>query len=247
MTEAVAARSRLRRRATTGLGWVTLVLLGATFGLGITLPPSVEQKDYSRLIAIHPGLAWSSYVAVGISALAGFLYLVRRDRRWDRLNAASIEVGAVFTGLTLVTGSLWGRPVWGVWWQWDPRLTTEALLMALLLGSAALRRAIEEPGARAVVSGAFSILLVPVVVVSYFSVIWWRSLHQGGSLASPDPGANLDTGYIVAMLIGFVAFTCTYAWLTIHRMRLEALEEAEEETALDEAITARRAEAVTVG
>lgn len=240
------SESRAARRATTFVGWATVVLLGGAVGLGLSLPPSIEQKHYSKLIAIHPGLAWASYLAVGVSALAGFVYLIRRGPSWDRLNAASLEVGALFTALTLATGSIWGRPVWGVWWQWDPRLTTEALLMALLLGAVALRRAIEEPVARGVVSAAFSILLVPLTAVSYFSVIWWRSLHQGGSLASLDPGTNLDTGYIVSMLLGLAAFSFGYAWLITQRMRLEALEAERDEMSLESALEARRAEAVTV-
>lgn len=247
MNQVAPAPTTPRRghRATTVLGWATMVSLGATYGLGLSLPASVEQKDYSKLIGIHPGLAWASYVAVGMSAVAAIAYFVRRDRRWDRLNAASIEVGVVFTALTLVTGSLWGRPVWGVWWQWDPRLTTEALLLALLLGFVALRRAIVEPGVRAAVCAAFSLLLVPLLVIIHFSVQWWRSLHQNGSLVSLDPGTNLDAGYLVAMVLGFVSFTLAYGWLTIHRVRLEVLEETEEEASLGAAIAARRAEAVT--
>ena len=230
-------------RWTTPLGWASLVLVGATAGLGLALPRSQEQAEYSRLIAIHPPAAWASYFGIGLAALCSLLYLAKRNPAFDRANAASAEVAAVFTAITLATGSIWGRPTWGVWWQWDPRLTTEALLMAFLLGAVALRRALAPGSGRAVISAVFSLTTVGLLPIVHFSVTWWRSLHQIGTLASPAPAENADGAFIAAMLLGFVAFTVLSIWLVLWRSHVEALEEGAEDALLAEAIVARRAEA----
>jgi len=228
------------------LGWASLVLVGATVGLGLALPRSKEQAEYSRLIAIHPPAAWASYFGVGLAAACSVLYLVRRNPTFDRANAASAEVAAVFTAITLATGSIWGRPTWGVWWQWDPRLTTEALLMAFLLGAVALRRALAPGRGRAVISAVFSLTTLGLLPIVHFSVTWWRSLHQVGTLAAPAPAENADGSFIFAMLLGFVAFTLVSVWLVLWRSRLEALEEGAEDELLAVALVDRRAEATGV-
>jgi heme exporter protein C len=230
-------------RWTTPLGWASLMLVGATCGLGLALPRSQEQAEYSRLIAIHPPVAWTSYFGIGLAAVCSVLYLANRRPSFDRLNAASAEVAAVFTAITLATGSIWGRPTWGVWWQWDPRLTTEALLMAFLLGAVALRRALAPGHGRAVVSAIFSLTTVGLLPIVHFSVTWWRSLHQIGTFASPAPAENADGTFLAAMFLGFVAFTLLAAWLVLWRARVEALEEEADDELLAAALVDRRAEA----
>jgi heme exporter protein C len=249
MTATTAPADRIRldpirpSRWSAPLGWASIVLVGATVGLGLGLPRSDEQQEFSRLIAIHPPIAWASYFGVGLAAVCAVVSLVRRSAAADRACAASAEVAAVFTALTLVTGSIWGRPTWGVWWQWDPRLTTEALLMAFLLGAVALRRAVTPGRGRALVTAIFSLTTVALLPIVHFSVTWWRSLHQIGTLASPAPEENADGPFIAAMLLGFVAFTVLSIWLVLWRARVEALEEAAEGVQLEEDLRARRAEA----
>lgn len=227
------------------LGGAALVTLVATMAFGLTLPPTTEQEDYARLIAIHPAIAWVAYVAFGVMALGSLLYLVpaTRSRVWDRLAAASAEVGVVFTALMLVTGSLWGRPVWGVYWTWDARLTLSALMLALLLGYVALRRVTVEVDRRAIVSSITGLAAVVVIPLNHFAVTWWRTLHQGRSLVRISPESELDARYIEAMLLGFVAMTLVYAWMVVHRYRIEALEEEQGDVELEAAIAERRAEA----
>ena len=231
-----------RRRASAVLGWASLVLVGATVGLGLVLPKSAEQAEYSRLIAIHPPVAWVSYVAVAVAALAAIASLATRRASFDRLNIASIEVGALFTALTLATGSIWSRPTWGVWWRWDPRLTTEALLLAVLVGAVALRRALPPGRGRAVVTSVFSLATLGLLPLVHFSVELWRSQHQRGTLLAPDPSSNADNPYLVAMFLGFLAFTVLYSWMVVQRVRIEALEEEADEVLLDRALAERRAE-----
>jgi heme exporter protein C len=226
------------------LGLAALLALGTTYVLGLSLPDTVEQGGYARLIAIHPGLAWASYVAFGVTALASAAWLWPRTRRplWDHLAGASAEVGVVFTALTLLTGSIWGRPTWGVWWVWDARLTLSALMLAIYLGYLALRRVPAEPDVRAGRSAVVALLAVLVIPINHYAVEWWRTLHQGRSLAQLTPGDDLDGRFIGAMVVGFLAMTLVYAWLTLQRVRLARLEDLESEAALAEAIVERRGE-----
>lgn len=232
------------RKASFVLGTLGLVALGATMVLGLSLPGTREQSDYSRLIAIHPPIAWCAYLAVGVCALASVLYLIprTRSRRWDRIAVSSAEVGVVFIGLTLATGSIWGRPTWGVWWTWDARLTVTALMFATFLGYLAVRRAIAGVDARARVSAVVAVLGSLSVPINHMAVEWWRTLHQGRSLAQADPSSTLDGAFIATMLLGMVAMTLVYAWLVIQRYALEVLEEDAGTEGLEVAIAARRAE-----
>ncbi len=230
---------------TMSLGIAALVTLGATVILGLTLPKTIEQAEYSRLIAIHPGIAWTAYVACGVTALASIAWLLPRTRaaKWDLLAGASAEIAAVFTALMLVTGSIWGRPTWGVYWVWDARLTLSALLLALLLGYLAIRQVPADPDVRAKRSAMAATLALVVVPVNHFAVTWWRTLHQGRSLAQLTPEDSLDGAFLGAMALGFLAMTLVYAWLLVHRVRIARLEADREESALVAAIEERRAEA----
>ena len=231
------------------LGGLALLSLAGTVALGLSLPLTSEQHEYSRLIAIHPPVAWVAYLAFGVTAVASALYLwpATRSRFWDLVAGSSAEVGVVFTALALATGSIWGRPTWGVWWTWDARLTATALMLALFLGYLALRRVPADVEVRSKRSAVAALLAVIVVPINHMAVEWWRTLHQGRSLADADPGARLDGSFIAAMLLGFVAMTLVYGWLLVHRFRVEQLEERLDAEALDRAIEERHAEAVTAG
>lgn len=232
---------------TMALGAAALLSLVATVVLGLSLPETVEQEHYSKLVAIHPGIAWAAYVAFGVTAAASALWLWRRTRSttWDLIAGASAEVGVLFTALTLITGSIWGRPTWGTWWVWDARLTLSALMLMLLLGYLALRRVPADPDVRGRRSAIAALLGVLVVPVNHFAVEWWQTLHQGDSLLQSSPERDLDGEFIFAMTIGFLAMTLVYAWLTVHRTRVARLEEDLVDEDLDAALAARRREAVS--
>lgn len=228
------------------LGALAVVTLTGTVVLGLALPATYEQRTYSRMVALHPPLAWTAYLAFGVTALASIAYLVPRTRRprWDAVAHAAAELGVLFTSLTLITGSLWGRPTWGVWWTWDARLTTTALMLMIYLGYLAQRSVADNPAARAMRSAFIGVLAVVVVPVNHMAVEWWRTLHQGRSLASLKPSSTLDGDFIAAMLLGFLAMTLTFLTLLLLRTRVIESEEAVEASALHEAIAARRREAV---
>lgn len=227
------------------LGLAAFLALGNLVVLGLFVTkPDVVQEELVRMIYIHPALAWTAYLAFGVTAVASAMYLWKRtrNRRYDRIAVASAEVGVVLTLLTLLTGSIWGRPTWGVWWTWDARLTTTALLFVLFLGYLALRRVDNDPDVRARRSAIAALIAVVDIPIVHFSVDWWRTLHQGRTLLRPDP--QIEGLQLVTMVLGFVAFSVFYAWLVIHRYRFEELREQKEARTLDLVIDARRREAL---
>lgn len=229
-----------------GIAAVTAVAVLVWLALSVT-PPDVVQGDLVRLIYIHPAMAWMTYQSFGLSAVASALYLYRRTRSrfWDLLAGASAEVGLLFCALTLVTGSIWGRPTWGVWWTWDARLTSTAVLFTLFLGYAALRRVAGDADVRArrcAIAALIAIVDVPIV---HLSVEWWRTLHQGATLSLDS--TKIHGNQLGTLLFSFVAFTLVFTWLIIHRFRVERLEARYEESALDIALAERRQEAATAG
>lgn len=238
------------RRGVTLLGGATVVALAVLVVLGLfTSPADALQRDAVRLFYLHVPAAWTAYLAFGVTTLASGLYLWRRTRSpaWDTLAGASAELGVIFTGLTLALGSLWGRPVWGVWWAWDARIVSTAVLFFLYLGYLALRRVPADPDVRARRSAIAALVAFVDVPVVHFSVEWWRTLHQQGSVFNRELSPTIEGNLAWALLSGVFAFTCLYLYLLEHRYRLAVLEDRLEERVLEAAIADRRAEAVTVG
>jgi heme exporter protein C len=232
-----------------GLAAAITLVLTAWMALVVT-PADVVQADAVRLLYLHVPTAWvAMYLSFGVTSLASALYLWPRTRSrfWDLTAGASAEIGVVFLGLTLVIGSIWGRATWGVWWTWDARLTTTAVLFVLYVGYLAVRRAPADPevrSRRAAIVALAAFLDVPVV---HLSVEWWRTLHQRASLLRPDLSPQIHGSMLGALLLGVLAFTLLYGWLLVRRFRLAWLEEQAEDRALETAIAERHAEAVPVG
>lgn len=204
-------------------------------------PADRIQGEAVRLIYLHVPAALGMYGAVILLGVSSALWLWRRTRGWDVLAAAAAEIGLVFTGLTLITGMLWGRPTWGVYWVWDARLTTTALLAILLAGYLALRRvpASEESRARrAAVAGLLVVVDLPLI---HFSVNWWRTLHQDATISTTD--VKIDGLMLFTLFLGMVVAGLVLTWLLIHRFRLAWLESEIDEGGLDLALAERRAEA----
>jgi heme exporter protein C len=228
------------------LGPVTLVLLALTIWLGRWVtPPDRVQGNLVRLLYVHPAVAWVAlYVSFGTATIASALFLWRRTRSWalDRIAHCAMEVCVVFIVLTLITGSIWGRPTWGVWWAWDARLTSTAILGVLALGYLALRRANDDPTVRATRSAVFVIVSAINVPIIHFSVQWWKTLHQGATVFTSNRTLLVHGSMAWTLLISFVGFTLLFFWLLRARYRLEVQREQVQRSALDEALTARQRE-----
>lgn len=226
MTTSERAMARVTaRRGERVLGVLTLVALGASAVMSLAVaPPDAEQGEVQRLMYVHVPAAWLAYLAFTVVFVASIAYLRTKRARWDRLAAASAEVGVLFTALAIALGMLWGKPVWGTWWTWDPRLTTTAILLLIYLGYLAVRRLSESPQRRARWSAVVGIVGFVDVPIVHLSVVWWRSLHQQATVARIG-GPTLDPLMLAALLVAVAAFTIAYAYLVSLRLRVGRLEE----------------------
>lgn len=237
-------RGRVTSWVLAGFTLVSLAVLGI-YALVVS-PPDAVQGDAARLLYLHVPAAWTAYLAFGVTTIASVLYLVPRTRNivWDRIAGASAELGVIFTGLTLFLGSVWGRPVWGIWWTWDARITTTAVLFFLYLGYLALRRVPAPPETRAKRVAIVAIIAALDIPVVHFSVTWWRTLHQEGTVFNPELNAQITGVMAFTLWWGVLAFTLLYATLLRERTRLLAMDAVLEDRALDLAIADRREEIV---
>jgi heme exporter protein C len=212
-------------------GLVVVAFLAAQLLAVAISPAEAGMGHLQKIMYVHVPAAWSAFLAFGIVFVMSIAYLMRRQESHDLVAAAAAEVGVVLTGLTLALGSIWGRPTWGVWWTWDPRLTSTAVLFIIFVGYLALRSFVEEPEQRARWAAAVGILGFLNVPIVYMSVRWWRTLHQPSS--SP---ATVDDPYVWGLRMNAVVFVLVMAWLVRRRYQASLLERAveslEEERAL---------------
>jgi heme exporter protein C len=234
------------RKRLFGASVIVALAITAVFALWVS-PEDEVQGDAMRLLYLHVPSAWIAYLAFFVTAVASVLWLVPRTRRttWDLLAGASAEVGVIFTGLTLALGSLWGRPVWGTWWEWDARLTTTAIMFFLYLGYLALRRTgvtADERGKRCAIAALIAFADVPIV---HFSVNWWQTLHQTGTVFNEAMNPTIHGSMAFTLVFGVASFTLLYGYLVLKRLRIAELEEGLEEREVERAIAERlRAEQV---
>lgn len=204
------------------VGWLAAVGVVATLVLGLVVaPPDAVQGQPQRLMYVHVPAAVTGYASFAVVLVASVAYLLRRDLAWDRRAQAAAEVGVGMTGLTIGLGMLWGRPVWGVWWVWDPRLVSTAVLLLIYLGYLGVRGLSAEPATnarRAAVVGILGFVDVPVV---HFSVVWWRTLHQPPTVLRPDSTAAIEPEMLAALVAGVATFLAlaTWVWLRVLRAR----------------------------
>jgi heme exporter protein C len=238
---ATTASAATRVLGLAALAWCGLLAL---YGLVIS-PADREMADSVRLMYLHVPSATYLYVGCFFTTLGSGMWLRKRTAGWDALAEAGAEVALVFSVLTLGAGSLWGRPTWGTYWTWDARLTSTAVLVALLIGYLALRRLELDPDARSTRAAVLGLLLVPNVVVVNRSVEWWRSLHQKSTLVRLDP--TIEGNMLVALMVGFLALGLVFAWMMVHRFRIAWLEQQADRLDLDAALAERRAESGLAG
>ncbi len=221
------------------VGVLALILLGF-FGA----PEDDEQKDAVRMIFVHVPSAFLTYAALAVTAVGSAMWLWKRSRWWDIVAHSAAEIGVIFCGLMLFTGSVWGRPTWNTYWDWgDVRIVTTSILFLMLVGYLALRSAGGGENAvatRAAVVGLLAAVNVPII---NRSVEWWsnRTLHQKSSLTD----GNLEDLTLFTLFVGVVVWALFFVWAMIHRFRIGWLEHQLRAVDLETALAQRRAEATT--
>lgn len=194
------------RFAARWAGWAflagALVIGVGLWGALFKVPADYQQGDSFRILYIHVPAAWMSMAVFGVMAFQAVVALVWRIKLCEVLAMACAPIGAAFTLITLVTGSIWGKPMWGTWWDWDPRLTTELILLFLYLGVMGLYNAIDDRRAAARAAGFLAIVGVVLLPVIRYSVVWWNSLHQGQTVrvfgeSSMDPSMVWPLWWVV--------------------------------------------------
>ena len=207
------------------LGVAALLALGLSATLSLVVaPPDALQGEVQRLMYVHVPAAWLAYLSFFVVFLSSVAYLRTSRTRWDRVAAASAEIGVLFTALAIVLGALWGKPVWGTWWTWDPRLTTTAMLLLIYIGYLAVRRITDNPTRRARWSAVIGVVGFVDVPIVHLSVVWWRSLHQQSTVLRLG-GPQIEGSMLTALLVAVGAFTIVYAYLMAVRLRVGRLEE----------------------
>ena len=197
--------------------------------------PDRDMGHLQKILYVHVPSAWVSMVAPAVVFVASVLYLWKRQEKHDLLAASAAQVGIVFIGLTLVQGSIWARPTWGIWWTWDPRLTTTAILFLIYAGYHALRSFTEDEDRRARWCAAVGILGFLNVPIVYMSVRWWRTIHQVQS--TPD---TMDPTYQLGLRLNAFAFLFVFIVLVGMRYYIARLERAREAAVEERALTGGR-------
>ena len=213
----------LSGRLVMPLGIITTVLIGA--GLYFALldsPVDYQQGETVRIMYVHVPSAWLGLFAYMVMAGASLVALVFRHPLADVCAKSAAPLGAAFTFLALVTGSLWGRPMWGTWWVWDARLTSMLILLFLYLGYIALWATIEEPVRAARAAAVLALVGSINVPIVHYSVVWWNTLHQPASVFRIG-GPEIATSMLIPLMLMAVGFTFFFVTMLLIRMRVEIL------------------------
>ena len=216
--------ARFLKIARPATGWllgvgVLLVLTGVYGGLAIT-PPDYLQGETVRILYIHVPSAWLGMAGWASIAAASISQIVWRHPLAAVAGRALAPVGATFAALCLVTGSIWGRPTWGTWWEWDGRLTSMLILFFLYLGYIALASAERERGGDGRMAALFGLVGAVNLPIIHYSVLWWRTLHQGQSI-SITGGSSIAPELLWPLPLTMFGFTAIFAGVTLMRMRAE--------------------------
>lgn len=198
----------------------TAILFAVGLYLTFTVPPDYQQKDTVRILFIHISAAMTAMSVYGAIAVASFFSFVWRHPLADVAARAAAPIGLVFTALALITGSLWGKPMWGTYWAWDPRITSTLLLLFIYIGYMALWNAIEDETRAARAAAILALVGSIDLPIIHYSVEWWNSLHQGESLMS----GSIDPVFRPALYSMMLAYTFLFAGLWMIRIRTGILE-----------------------
>ncbi len=222
----LANPARFMRFSAALLPWaaaLTVVLLAAGLYMGLVRAPADYQQGESvRIIYVHVPSAWMALFCYSIMALAGAVGLIWKHPLADLVAKSTAPIGTSFTVLALVTGSLWGKPMWGTWWVWDARLTSVLILLFLYLGYMALMRAFDNPERGMKAASILALVGFVNVPIIKFSVDWWSTLHQPASVIRPG-GPTIHASILWPLILMALAFTAYYVWVLLLRVRGEII------------------------
>lgn len=208
-----------------GLLGLILLLIGSYMGLFVA-PPERYMGEVQRIMYVHLPSAWNCMLCYLFAFGFAIASIWQHKPKWDALTVGAIEVGVVLNALLLIQGSIWARPTWGVWWDWDVRLTTSLIMLLLFAGVLALRSFVEDPTRRATWTAIATIVAFVDVPLVYFCVRWWRSLHQVQS--TPE---TVSLGMVVPLRLNSIAFLLLVIWMVAQRARLELIRRQQEQVA----------------
>lgn len=203
------------------LAAAALLLARNVYTIFLILPDEAAQGAVYRIIFFHLPSWFTSFTAYLLAGAASALYLWKRDNRYDSLAVAATEIGTVFTAMGLVTGMIWARPVWGIWWTWDPRLTWALITWLIYAGYLMLRKAIEDPSQRGKNSAVLNIFSFTAVIITYKAIDWWRTQHPGPVLSFRTGGGSIDPAMEQMIFVNWLAVMLLAAALLLIRMRME--------------------------
>jgi len=216
---------------------VTALLLAVGLYQGLFVaPPDYQQGESVRIMFIHVPAAWMSMFIYVVMATAGAMGLIWNVKIAEVLARSCAPIGASFTLLALVTGSLWGKPMWGTWWAWDARITSELILFFLYVGFMALQAAIDDPKRAARAAAILALVGVVNIPIIHFSVEWWNTLHQPASVGRMGK-PTIHISLLIPLLLMAIAFTTFFVTVVLARMRNEILERERHTTWVAELIT----------
>ena len=202
-------------------------LAAVLLGIGIwqalfAVPADYQQGDSFRILYIHVPSAWMSLFVFGLMALYAAIALIWRIKVCEILAMACAPIGAAFTVITLLTGSIWGKPMWGAWWDWDPRLTTELILLFLYLGVLGLYHAVEDRRQAMRAAGLLALVGLVNLPIVHYSVVWWNTLHQGSTVRLLGP-SKMGADMLWPLLLMLVATKLYYVASLFGRVRVDLL------------------------
>jgi len=209
----------MRQKVIIAMLALVAILLARNLYTISMLQDEMRQGQIFRIIYFHVPAAAAAMTGSAVALVASILFLVTKNFRYDALAVAVTEVGLAFLAVNLVTGSIWARVIWGVWWAWDPRLTSALICWILYAGYMILRQSLEEPTQRATFAAVYSIFAFTDVPIVYFSIRWWRTIHPQPVFFSKE--GSFPPDWSRALLINMIAIFLLYAVLTMIRLRQE--------------------------
>jgi len=212
------------------LTWASaIVMVVALYMVFVYAPTERTMGDMQRIFYFHVSSAWVGFFAFFVTLIVSIVYLLKGTRKWDIVALSSVEVGVTFMTMAIISGSIWAKVAWNVWWTWDPRLTTSTILWLIYVSYLMLRNAIDDESRQARFAAVHGIVGFVSVPITFMAIRWWRTIHP---VILDSGGFSLATPMLVTMIFCIGTFTLLYFTLLVHRVRLEQLADEVEQLRL---------------